>query len=84
MAVISPENVGGFTGRKRRGPKDEGGGAPCPSEFLLNREKQTTNPNGPTRHHPSQQSEEQPPKQGSALDEDDELDTETPAEAMST
>ena len=53
MAIISPENVGGFTGRKRR---PEGGGAPCPSEFLLNREKRTTDPHGPTRQHPSQHS----------------------------
>jgi hypothetical protein len=60
MAVISPKNVGGFSGARRRGPDEEGGGAPCPSDFLLHREKRTTNPNGPTRQHPmSQPSEEQ-------------------------
>jgi len=53
MAVIQPQKVGGWSGRKRRGPKEEGGGAPCPSEFLLKREKRTTNPNGPTRNHPN-------------------------------
>lgn len=42
MAVITPQNVGGWSGSKRRGPNDEGGGAPCPSEFLLNREKRST------------------------------------------
>lgn len=52
MAVISPKNVGGFQGARRRGPDEEGGGAPCPSDFLLHREKRTTNPNGPTRRHP--------------------------------
>jgi hypothetical protein len=55
MAVISPKNVGGFCGGRRRGPDEEGGGAPCPSEFLLQREKRTTNPNGPTRQHPTKQ-----------------------------
>ena len=53
MAVISTQNVGGWSGRKRRGPNEEGGGAPCPPEFLLNREKRTTNPNGPTRQKPA-------------------------------
>ena len=42
MAVITPQNVGGWSGSKRRGPNEEGGGAPCPSEFLLNREKRST------------------------------------------
>jgi hypothetical protein len=55
MAVISPKNVGGFSGARRRGPDEEGGGAPCPSDFLLRREKRTTNPDGPTRHHPMNQ-----------------------------
>ena len=64
MAVIQPQKVGGWSGRKRMGPQERGGGAPCPSEFLLKREKRTTNPNGPTRNHPndvrnSQQEEEQ-------------------------
>jgi hypothetical protein len=38
MAVITPKNVGGFRDR-RRGFGEEGGGAPCPSEFLLHRTK---------------------------------------------
>lgn len=54
MAVISPQNVGGWSGGKRRAPTEEGGGAPCPSEFLLRREKRTTDPHGPTREHPKQ------------------------------
>jgi len=53
MAVIQPQKVGGFSSGQRRGPKEEGGGAPCPSEFLLKREKRTTNPDGPTRSHPN-------------------------------
>jgi len=60
MAVISPQKVGGWSGRKRRGPKEEGGGAPCPSEFLLKREKRTTNPDGPTRNHPNDPRNAQP------------------------
>lgn len=52
MAVISPQNVGGWSGAKRQAP--EGGGAPCPSDFLLRREKRTTDPHGPTREHPNQ------------------------------
>lgn len=39
MAVVAPKAVatceGGF---KRRAPNEEGGGAPCPPEFLLKRE----------------------------------------------
>lgn len=53
MAVISPQNVGGWSGGKRRAPNEEGGGAPCPSDFLLRREKRTTDPQGPTREHPN-------------------------------
>ena len=53
MAVISPQNVGGWSGGKRRAFGEEGGGAPCPSEFLLKREKRTTDPNGPTRAYRS-------------------------------
>mmetsp|Transcript_7445 Transcript_7445/g.11760 ORF Transcript_7445/g.11760 Transcript_7445/m.11760 type:complete len:405 (+) Transcript_7445:35-1249(+) len=60
VAVITPKNVGGFSGGRRREPGEEGGGAPCPSEFLLHREKRTTNPNGPTRQHPNQQEEARP------------------------
>lgn len=54
MAVISPQNVGGWSGAKRRTPSEEGGGAPCPSDFLLRREKRTAEQHGPTREHPSQ------------------------------
>lgn len=71
MAVITPKDVGGFRD-KRRGPDEEGGGAPCPSDFLLHRTKRTTTKNyqasdddsRPTRdseasrHHPNQQSKE--------------------------
>ena len=53
MAIISPQNVGGWNGGKRRAPNEEGGGAPCPSEFLLRREKRTSDPHGPTREHPN-------------------------------
>lgn len=53
MAVISPQNVGGWTGGKRRAPNEEGGGAPCPSEFLLRREKRSIDEDGPTREHPN-------------------------------
>jgi hypothetical protein len=41
MAVITPKDMGGFRDR-RRGPDEDGGGAPCPSEFLLHRAKRTT------------------------------------------
>lgn len=40
MAVIRPQGaVAGWQGNRRRQPKDEGGGAPCPSEFLLHRQE---------------------------------------------
>jgi hypothetical protein len=69
MAVITPKNVGGFSGARRRQPGEEGGGAPCPSEFLLQREKRTTNPDGPTRQHPSQ---EQPLRDDAVEQDNDE------------
>jgi hypothetical protein len=53
MAVISPQNVGGWSGEKRRQPNEEGGGAPCPADFLLKREKRAGDANGPSRVHPS-------------------------------
>jgi len=65
MAVITPKNVGGFSER-RKGPA--GGGAPCPSEFLLQRAKRSgaeeTTAEGQTgreasREHPNQQSKSQ-------------------------
>lgn len=52
MAVIQPQSVSGWN-RKRREFGAEGGGAPCPSEFLLKRETRTADPNGPSRQHPS-------------------------------
>ena len=45
MAVITPKDMGGFRDR-RRGPDEDGGGAPCPSEFLLHRAKRTTTVKG--------------------------------------
>ena len=55
-AVISPQSVGGFSGGKKRNPVGTGG-APCPSEFLLKKDKRQQPPtkNGPSRQHPSQQ-----------------------------
>ena len=39
MAVVAPKAVATCeSGIKRRGPKEEGGGAPCPPEFLLKRQ----------------------------------------------
>lgn len=39
MAVVAPKAVAACEGgMKRRGPSEEGGGAPCPAEFLLRRE----------------------------------------------
>jgi Serine hydrolase (FSH1) len=35
LAVIQPQVVGGWQGRRRRLPGQEGGGAPCPHEFVL-------------------------------------------------
>lgn len=55
MAVIQPQAVGGWHGARRRAFGEEGGGAPCPQDFLLQREKRTNNPDdgGPSRHHPN-------------------------------
>lgn len=54
MAVIQPNaEVSGWSGPKRREFGAEGGGAPCPSEFLLKREKRASIPSGPSRHHPN-------------------------------
>lgn len=67
MAVITPKNVGGFSER-RKGPA--GGGAPCPSEFLLQRAKRSgtgeTTTEGQTgreasREHPNQRPKSQEP-----------------------
>ena len=54
MAVIRPQAVAGWIGNKRQ---VEGGGAPCPSEFLLNREKRANaRSSQESREHPSQKS----------------------------
>lgn len=45
MAIIRPQHVAGWQGNKRRQPGEEGGGAPCPSEFLLKQD------NRPNRHN---------------------------------
>ena len=55
MAVIRPQQVAGWNGTKRRAFGAEGGGAPCPSEFLLNRQQrasQSSSESGPSRVHP--------------------------------
>ncbi len=53
MAVITPQ-AAGIGCWQRRQPNEEGGGAPCPSDFLLKREKRSAaEPNGPSRHHPN-------------------------------
>lgn len=60
MAVIQPNaEVSGWSGPKRRPFGAEGGGAPCPTEFLLKREKRSTNPDGPNRQHPNAAKEEE-------------------------
>jgi hypothetical protein len=59
MAVIQPNaEVSGWSGPKRRPFGAEGGGAPCPTEFLLKREKRSANPNGPNRQHPNAKKDE--------------------------
>ncbi|GAX10117.1 hypothetical protein FisN_3Lh308 [Fistulifera solaris] len=61
MAIIRPQHVAGWQGNKRRQPGEEGGGAPCPSEFLLKRDKRhnrhKTGGGGVSRVHPNQQAE---------------------------
>jgi len=57
MAVIRPQAVAGWSGNKRRQPGEEGGGAPCPSEFLLKRDKRKGD-GGASRVHPNQQKDE--------------------------
>lgn len=53
MAVITPQTAG-IGCWQRRQPNEEGGGAPCPSDFLLKREKRSAEPaDGPSRHHPN-------------------------------
>jgi hypothetical protein len=56
MAIIQPSNnnensavAGCWQGPKRN---ISGGGAPCPSEFLLKREKRQGGTDGPSRQHP--------------------------------
>jgi Serine hydrolase (FSH1) len=42
LAVIQPHVVGGWQGRRRRLPGQEGGGAPCPYEFVLQRHRRAS------------------------------------------
>ena len=56
MAVITPRDVGGFRD-KRRGPDEEGGGAPCPSEFLLHRAKRSSGTGNRNAPEPSRESD---------------------------
>jgi hypothetical protein len=63
MAVITPQSqhVGAWTGARRREFGAEGGGAPCPPEFLLKRDKRrdqddTRSSSGPSRQHPGSNS----------------------------
>lgn len=39
LAVIGSGRVGGWLGPRRRSPGEEGGGAPCPEDFLCRREE---------------------------------------------
>lgn len=52
MAIIMPHHVGGWSGDRRRQPGEQGGGAPCPEEFLLHRERRSATSEGASRHHP--------------------------------
>jgi hypothetical protein len=55
MAIIQPQAVAGRNDAKRR---PEGGGAPCPAEFLLNREKRSNSSNSKqSRAHPKNEPE---------------------------
>lgn len=50
MAVIRPGHVSGWTGSKRRDPSAEGGGAPCPTDFLLHPEDRERRRDDPLEH----------------------------------
>jgi Serine hydrolase (FSH1) len=52
MAIILPHHVGGWSGDRRRQPGEQGGGAPCPEEFLLQRERRSAASEGASRNHP--------------------------------
>jgi len=56
MAVVAPKAVAAG-GMKRRGPQEEGGGAPCPAEFLLRRETRINHDadGASSRMHPNEQ-----------------------------
>jgi hypothetical protein len=60
MAIILPRHVGGWHGGRRRQPGEQGGGAPCPEEFLHNRDKRTAATEGASRHHPQAAASSQP------------------------
>jgi len=54
MAVIRPRQIAGWHGYERRRPDEEGGGAPCPPEFLLNRSKRRNDEAcAPGRNYPT-------------------------------
>ena len=55
MAVVAPKAVAAG-GMKRRGPNEEGGGAPCPAEFLLRRDTRSNldSEGKSSRMHPSE------------------------------
>jgi hypothetical protein len=67
VTIVTPRgDVGGFSDR-RRGPDEDGGGAPCPSEFLLHRAKRANQQNDPNpsggdapRNHPNEAKSPQP------------------------
>lgn len=60
MAVVAPKAVGAV-GMKRRGPNEEGGGAPCPAEFLLRRDTRSNldSEGKSSRMHPSEKGDGQ-------------------------
>jgi hypothetical protein len=70
MAIILPHHVGGWSGGRRRQPGEQGGGAPCPEEFLLQRERRTAESEGASRHHP-QSSEADPYHPQTVIEETD-------------
>jgi hypothetical protein len=76
MAIILPRHVGGWHGGRRRQPGEQGGGAPCPEEFLLNRDKRTAATDGGSRHHPRASNQPTDSQGGSATASiDDEKDS---------
>jgi hypothetical protein len=50
MAIIRPQDVAGWSGNKRRQPGEEGGGAPCPPVFVMNKGKRPVDQNNTSSH----------------------------------